>query len=142
MTHSITTLRDQIAALIPTALPELASEHVVVGKRDVVETFPTAAIYLGGLSSRKAAMKGVRERTYEIVVAVFRKVSSISEDLETTFLNDVDKLEAAVEDARKSMLLNVQKIAFVGSSFNFPPDSKNKEGAVSLTFEVEMQQNL
>ena len=134
---SIIDIRNKLIDLIGQESPDLLG-HVVSGKMDVVEVFPSASVFLGDISTEPASFKGGVTRTSEIHIAIYRHHAS----LESEFATEANTIEQAIYTARKSFGQLVKHISVTGISMSFTPDSKSTEGALHLTVSTETQKQL
>ncbi len=111
--------RDKMIEIIEATFTEFAGK-VENQKRDVVESFPAASVYLEPIESAPAAARGHVARTLSIGVSITRKSSTI----EDTLLTDAEDLERAVYAARKSFDSKIKRVHLSNAEIEVAPSDK------------------
>jgi len=125
-------IRDALLAAGGEAFPDIPDKNRVSRKQEKVENWPFLSVYLEPMNSEVTAMRGGRERTQDVIIALFRKGET---DLEDVFSNDLDHLENLIEKKRRNGDFGKNtSIWLTTSNMNFPPDSKNKFGSLNMIF--------
>ena len=130
------TARNAIADLLESTFPELA-EKVEKGKRDLVESFPAASVYVGQIQSEPNAARGHVERTVSIEVELHRK----SANVEDVLLVNAETLEAAVYADRNTISPSIKRIYLSDANVQKDPQQKGL-ATLHVTFSLTMTANL
>lgn len=127
------TLRDELIALIPTiSALGLTAAQVVKEKREVVESFPLASIYIDSVEIERDSRECV-SRQPSITIQIFYVDGS---DIQQKLVNMADAIEQGIFDASLSGDCFVSAVRFA-----FSPDS-TRQGSASITVSSWYSTNL
>lgn len=135
MTEALTA-RDAIVALLESTFPELVGK-VAKHKRDMVERFPSASVYLANIESEQTTSRGGVQRTMSLGVEIYRQSSNV----EDVLLTNAETIERAVYAERGNIAPAVKRIHMSNTELQTDPQQKNV-GTLTLTFSMQSQANL
>ena len=130
------TARNAIADLLESTFTELAGK-VEKGKRDMIEKWPCASVYVGQIQSEPIATRGHVERTVSIEVELHRK----SENVEEVLLINAETLEAAVYASRNTISPNIKRIYLSDANVQKDPQQKGL-ATLNITFSITISASL